>query len=84
MGIRVTKETLKQQLEISGQLDKLKMPYHQAIMNDKVPLSIGGGIGQSRTVMRILNKAHLGEVSVTIWPKQLKQIGEKHNIHVLE
>jgi aspartate--ammonia ligase len=84
MGIRVTKETLKQQLEMSGQLDKLKMPYHQAIMNDKVPLSIGGGIGQSRTVMRILNKAHLGEVSVTIWPKQLKDIGAKHNIHVLE
>ncbi len=50
MGIRVTKETLKQQLEITGQLDFLKLPYHQAIMNDQIPLSIGGGIGQSRTV----------------------------------
>ena len=51
MGIRVTKETLRQQLEITGQLDFLKLPYHQAILNDQIPLSIGGGIGQSRTVM---------------------------------
>jgi aspartate--ammonia ligase len=84
MGIRVTKETLKQQLEISGQLDFLKLPYHQAIMNDQIPLSIGGGIGQSRTLMLLLRKAHLGEVSVTIWPKQLKEICAKKNIHVLE
>ncbi|MGD0483023.1 MAG: aspartate--ammonia ligase [Gemmatimonadales bacterium] len=84
MGIRVTKETLKQQLEITKQLDFLKLPYHQAILNDKIPLSIGGGIGQSRTLMWILKKAHLGEVSVTVWPKQLKDICEKKNIHVLE
>lgn len=84
MGIRVTKETLKQQLEISGQLDFLKLPYHQAIMNDQIPLSIGGGIGQSRTLMLLLRKAHLGEVSVTIWPRQLKEICAKKNIHVLE
>jgi len=84
MGIRVTKETLKQQLEISNQMDNMKLPYHQAIMNDKIPLSIGGGIGQSRTVMRLLHKAHLGEVSVTVWPKELKTICVKHNIHVLE
>jgi aspartate--ammonia ligase len=84
MGIRVTKETLKQQLEISKQLDFLKLPYHQAILNDKIPLSIGGGIGQSRTLMWILKKAHLGEVSVTVWPKELKDICVKKNIHVLE
>jgi aspartate--ammonia ligase len=84
MGVRVTKETLRQQLEISGQLDFLKLPYHQAIMNDKIPLSIGGGIGQSRTVMLLLRKAHLGEVSVTVWPKELKEICAKKNIHVLE
>ena len=84
MGIRVTKETLKQQLEISKQLDFLKLPYHQAILNDKIPLSIGGGIGQSRTLMWILKKAHLGEVSVTVWPKELKDICAKKNIHVLE
>jgi aspartate--ammonia ligase len=84
MGIRVTKETLKEQLKLSGQLDFLKLPYHQAILNDQIPLSIGGGIGQSRTAMLLLRKAHLGEVSVTVWPKQLKEICRKKNIHVLE
>ena len=84
MGIRVTKETLKKQLEITGQTDFLKLPYHQAILNDRIPLSIGGGIGQSRTVMLLLRKAHLGEVSVTVWPDELKRICEKKNIHVLE
>jgi aspartate--ammonia ligase len=84
MGVRVTKETMRQQLEISGQLDFLKLPYHQAILNDQIPLSIGGGIGQSRTTMLLLRKAHLGEVSVTVWPKQLKEICAKKNIHVLE
>jgi aspartate--ammonia ligase len=83
MGIRVTKETLRQQLEISGQLDFLKLPYHQAILNDQIPLSIGGGIGQSRTVMYLLRKAHLGEVSVTVWPEQLHKICEAKNIRVL-
>jgi len=84
MGIRVTKETLKQQLEITNQLDFLTLPYHQAILNDRIPLSIGGGIGQSRTVMAILKKAHLGEVSVTVWPRQLKEICRARNINVLE
>jgi len=84
MGIRVTKETLKQQLEITGQLDFLKLPYHQMILNDEIPLSIGGGIGQSRTYMYLLRTAHLGEVSVTVWPKILKDMGAKRNINVLE
>ncbi|UCD06616.1 MAG: aspartate--ammonia ligase [candidate division WOR-3 bacterium] len=84
MGIRVTKETLKLQLEMAGQMDFLKLPYHQGILNDQIPLSIGGGIGQSRTYMYILRAAHLGEVSVTVWPKVLKDICAKRNIHVLE
>jgi len=84
MGIRVTKETLKQQLEITGQMDFLELPYHKGIINDEIPLSIGGGIGQSRTYMAILKKAHLGEVSVTVWPDILKDICAKKNIHVLE
>ncbi|MFZ2900886.1 MAG: aspartate--ammonia ligase [Saprospiraceae bacterium] len=83
MGIRVNAETLRQQLELSGQLDNLKLPYHQGIITGDYPLSIGGGIGQSRTYMLLLRKAHLGEVSVTVWPKQLKEIGEKKNIFVL-
>ena len=84
MGIRVTKETLVQQLKLTGQEHFLKLPYHQAIMNDQIPLSIGGGIGQSRTTMLLLHKAHLGEVSATVWPKELKEICMKKNIHVLE
>ena len=84
MGIRVTKDTLKKQLEMTGQLDFLKLPYHKMILNDQIPLSIGGGIGQSRTYMYLLRTAHLGEVSVTVWPKILKDISAKKNIFVLE
>jgi aspartate--ammonia ligase len=84
MGIRVNAATLKQQLEITGQLDFLKLPYHKAVVNQQVPLSIGGGIGQSRTVMLLLRKAHLGEVSVTVWPKKLKELCRQKNIRVLE
>ncbi len=84
MGIRVTKETLVKQVEMAKQTENLKLPYHQAILNDKIPFSIGGGIGQSRTYMYFLRTAHLGEVSVTIWPKPLKEICTKRNIRVLE
>jgi len=84
MGIRVDSKSLRKQLGISNQLDWLKLPYHWAITNNEVPLSIGGGIGQSRTYMLLLRKAHLGEVSVSVWPKILKEISEKKNIHVLD
>ncbi len=84
MGIRVNAETLRKQLDLSGQSEFLKFPYHQAIIKNEIPLSIGGGIGQSRTMMLLLRKAHLGEVTVSVWPKLLKEICEKKNIHVLE
>jgi aspartate--ammonia ligase len=84
MGIRVNAATLRRQLEITGQLDFLKYPYHQAILNNQLPLSIGGGIGQSRTLMLLLRKAHLGEVSVSVWPKILKHMCAARDIHVLE
>ena len=84
MGVRVNPETLKQQLKMTDQMDFLKLPYHQAIMNGKIPLSIGGGIGQSRTYMALLKKAHLGEVSVTVWPKILKDMCAKKHIYILE
>jgi aspartate--ammonia ligase len=84
MGVRVNKETLVKQLEMSGQMDFLELDYHKAIMNDEIPLSIGGGIGQSRTQMLLLRKAHLGEVSVTVWPQILKDICAEKNIFVLE
>jgi aspartate--ammonia ligase len=69
---------------MTGQLDFLRLPYHQGIINDELPLSIGGGIGQSRVLMYLLRKAHLGEVSVTVWPKILKEMCHHKNIHVLE
>ena len=84
MGVRVTKETLRVQLEMAGQLDFLELPYHQAIVNDEIPLSIGGGIGQSRTYMYLLRKAHLGEVSVTVWPQILQDMCAAKGINVLE
>ena len=84
MGVRVNKETLVRQLEMSGQQHFLELPYHRAILNDEIPLSIGGGIGQSRTYMLLLRTAHLGEVSVSVWPDRLKEICASRNIHVLE
>jgi aspartate--ammonia ligase len=84
MGIRVNAETLKQQLELSKLTHFLKFPYHQAIVNGTIPLSIGGGIGQSRTLMLLLRKAHLGEVTVSVWPKVLKEMCAKKNIFVIE
>lgn len=84
MGIRVTKETLVEQLKEAGQEHFLELPYHRAIMNDEIPLSIGGGIGQSRTFMYLLRTAHLGEVSTAVWPEALKAICKKKNIRILE
>ena len=84
MGIRVTKDTLKEQLKITGQEDFLNLPYHKMILNDEIPLSIGGGIGQARTYMYFLRTAHLGEVTVSVWPQILKDICKKKNINVLE
>jgi len=83
MGIRVTAQTLRQQLDYSGQLASLRLPYHQGIVTGELPLSIGGGIGQSRTLMLLLRKAHLGEVSVSVWPKILTDMCAAKNIHVL-
>ena len=84
MGVRVNAETLRKQLELTNQLHFLKYPYHQGITSGALPLSIGGGIGQSRVLMLLLRKAHLGEVSVTVWPKVLKEMCAKRNIHVIE
>ncbi|MBP1633375.1 MAG: aspartate-ammonia ligase [Acidobacteria bacterium] len=84
MGIRVTKETLVEQLEMAGQVENLQLPYHQAILRDRAPLTIGGGIGQARTHMYLLRKAHVGEVSVGVWPRQLREMCAERNIRLLE
>ena len=83
-GIRVDAESLRRQLELSGQTQLVELPYHRSILRGELPLSIGSGIGQSRTMMLLLRKAHLGEVSVTVWPEALKEICAERDIHVLE
>jgi aspartate--ammonia ligase len=84
MGIRVDAEALRRQLTMSGQLDWLARPNHKGIVDGMLPLSIGGGIGQSRTYMLLLRKAALGEVSVSVWPKILRDACEARNIHLLQ
>jgi aspartate--ammonia ligase len=83
-GIRVTAATLHIQLTMSGQLADLKLPYDQAIVKREIPLSVGSGIGQSHTQMLLLRKAHLGEGSVAVWPRILKGMCARRNIHVIE
>ncbi|MDP1678116.1 MAG: aspartate--ammonia ligase [Bacteroidota bacterium] len=83
MGIRVNADSLVKQLELTHQTDFLKQPYHEGIVTNELPLSIGGGIGQSRTYMLLLKKAHLGEVSVTVWPKVLKDMCNTLHIPIL-
>ncbi len=69
MGIRVNKERLLYQLDKENALDRLELPFHKALANDDLPLSIGGGIGQSRLCMLLLQKAHIGEVHASVWPQ---------------
>ena len=83
MGIRVNKESLMSQLTEKNELFKLDMPYHQSILKDELPLTIGGGIGQSRLCMYMLNKAHIGEVQSSFWNKEDIEEFKKHNIILL-
>ena len=83
MGIRVNKESLVSQLTENNELFKLEMPYHQSILKDELPLTIGGGIGQSRLCMYMLNKAHIGEVQSSFWNKEDIEEFEKYNIILL-
>ncbi|ERJ11325.1 aspartate--ammonia ligase [Haloplasma contractile] len=83
MGIRVDKESLLKQLEETNTLDRLNLEYHQAIVNDVLPLTIGGGIGQSRLCMYFLEKAHIGEVQSSVWPKSMIKECKEKNIHLL-
>ncbi|MGL4292655.1 MAG: aspartate--ammonia ligase [Bacteroidales bacterium] len=83
MGIRVDKAALLHQLEITGCLDRVELEFHKALIEDRVPLSIGGGIGQSRLCMFFLQKAHIGEVQASIWPEEQERICAQHNIHFL-
>lgn len=78
MGIRVDKESLMKQLEITGTMDRLNCDYHKMIINEELPFTIGGGIGQSRLCMFFLKKKHIGEVQASVWPDEiLKECQEK-------
>ena len=67
MGIRVNEESLRRQLALAGCPERAKLPFHEMLLNGKLPLTIGGGIGQSRLCMVLLHKAHIGEVQASIW-----------------
>ena len=73
MGIRVNKEAMLKQLKISGKEERIKLYFHKRLMEDSLPLSIGGGIGQSRLCMLYLKKAHIGEIQASIWPEEMRK-----------
>lgn len=83
MGIRVNRESLVEQLAKADCLDKLELPYHKALLNDELPLTMGGGIGQSRLCMLLLNKAHVGEVQASVWPQEMIDECHRRNIELL-
>ena len=83
MGIRVDADSLVKQLKLAGAEDRLAHQYHQDVLNGVLPLTIGGGIGQSRLCMLILQKAHVGEVQVSMWPDEMKDTCEKNEIFLL-
>lgn len=83
MGIRVNKESLYKQLKYKGELDKLNNPYCQMINNDELPLTIGGGIGQSRLCMFYLKKKHIGEVQSSYWDDKYKEKLLKQGVKIL-
>ena len=83
MGIRVDEESIIKQMKEKNELDKINDKYHQDVINNRLPLTIGGGIGQSRLCMFMLKKAHIGEVQASIWPEKDIQELEKCNIFML-
>ncbi len=83
MGIRVDSETLERQLALQGKEDRKKLFFHQRLLSGELPLSIGGGIGQSRLCMILLHKAHIGEIQASIWPEAMRTECRQANIHLI-
>ena len=83
MGIRVDQQALENQLEITSTSERRELYFHQKLLNGELPLSIGGGIGQSRLCMFYLKKAHIGEVQASIWPEEMFEECQKNNIFLL-
>ena len=83
MGIRVDKVSLLKQLKKAGNEERQFYPFHKALLNDELPLTMGGGIGQSRLCMLLLQKAHIGEVQVSIWPEDMRKACGENGIFLL-
>ena len=83
MGVRVDAESLHRQLTVAGALGRERFPYHQGILNGTLPLTIGGGLGQSRICMLLMQKAHIGEVQAAIWPEEMRTLCAAHGINLL-
>ncbi len=83
MGIRVDKDSLRKQLEIAGNKERENYDFHKMLLNDELPLTIGGGIGQSRMCMFLLQKAHIGEVQASIWTKEIETKCKENGINLL-
>ena len=83
MGIRVDETSLREQLKKAGCEDRTSLPYHRMLLNGELPCTIGGGIGQSRLCMLLLDRAHIGEVQASIWPAAMREECRKHKIYLL-
>ena len=83
MGIRVSEESLHEQLKKAGCLERESLPYHQDVLNCVLPYTIGGGIGQSRLCMLLLGRAHVGEVQASVWPLEMRRVCAEHDIYLL-
>lgn len=83
MGIRVDAESLKRQLAVAGCEERAELDFQKAVLNDELPLTIGGGIGQSRICMFYLRKAHIGEVHSSLWPKEVQELAAANGIPLL-
>ncbi|MCI9191109.1 MAG: aspartate--ammonia ligase [Lachnospiraceae bacterium] len=83
MGIRVDREALLSQLQTAGCMERAELPFHKAVINEEVPYTIGGGIGQSRICMFFLRKAHIGEVQCSLWPDETMEEAEKKGLQLL-
>lgn len=83
MGIRVDKDALLRQLTERNQMHKAEFPFHQDVINEKLPYTIGGGIGQSRMCMYFLQKAHIGEVQASVWSEEMIEVCRENEIHLL-
>ena len=83
MGIRVDEEAMERQLRIANLEERKNLPFHKALLNGELPLTIGGGIGQSRLSMLLLGKAHIGEVQVSLWDEQTQKVCKENGIVLL-